>query len=113
RALVEDVASSFAERASSKGLELACLMHHDVPAALYGDPGRLRQVLTNLVGNAIKFTARGEVVLRATLLEATPESALVRFAVTDTGIGISPESQARLFESFSQADGSTTRKYGG
>ncbi|HEV2742728.1 MAG TPA: response regulator, partial [Rubrobacter sp.] len=113
RMAVEDVVALFAERAHEKGLELASLVDYDVPTALEGDPGRIRQVLTNLIGNAIKFTERGEVVLRAALAEEDPERATVRISVRDTGIGMTAEQQAYVFESFSQADASTTRRYGG
>ena len=113
RMAVEDVVALFAERAHEKGLELASLVDYDVPTALEGDPGRIRQVLTNLVGNAIKFTEEGEVVLRAELAEEDPEKATVRISVKDTGIGMTEEQQAHVFESFSQADASTTRRYGG
>ncbi len=113
RRAVREVLGSFAEAAQAKGLELLCLIRHDVPNALQGDPGRLRQVLTNLVGNAVKFTEAGEVVLRVTLDESTGDAALVRFEVRDTGIGIEPELKARLFQSFVQADGSASRRYGG
>jgi|GEM_PF-527352 len=189
RQVVEEVIELFAERAYRKGLELGYLINHDVPSLLRGDPGRLRQVLTNLISNAIKFTDKGEVFLSVSLDEArergsrgaeeradafddatarrrrddaetetsyvgtserptsvtsdvgrgdvrrrtdsrrtyierrtanvNPQSAIedeqvvIRFTVTDTGIGITPEGRARLFQSFSQADGSTTRKYGG
>ncbi len=113
RTAIEDSLELVAERASSKGLNLACLFHADVPRGLVGDPGRVRQVLMNLVGNAIKFTERGDIVVRVTVDEQSAEEALIRVAVTDTGIGIPDEAQARLFQSFSQADGSTTRKYGG
>jgi signal transduction histidine kinase len=92
---------------------LASLVDYDVPTALEGDPGRIRQILTNLLGNAIKFTEEGEVVLRAELAEEDPERATVRISVNDTGIGMTEEQQARVFESFSQADASTTRRYGG
>ena len=113
RRSVRDVVGSMAEGAQAKGLELLCLVHHDVPATLRGDPGRLRQILVNLVGNAIKFTEQGEVVLRVTRSEQSAEAALLRFEVVDTGIGIAAEVQPRLFRSFVQADGSTTRRYGG
>ena len=111
--VVEEVMSLLAEKAHAKKLELACLVHHDVPAALRGDPGRLRQILLNLVGNAIKFTEKGEVVLRARLEEQLDKAVIVRFEVTDTGIGIASADRERLFRPFTQADGSTARKFGG
>jgi PAS domain S-box-containing protein len=113
RRAVREVLGSFAEAAQARGLELLCLIRHDVPSALRGDPGRLRQILTNLVGNAVKFTEKGEVVLRVTLAEPEEKTAFVRFEVRDTGIGIDPKIQSDLFASFVQADGSTTRRYGG
>jgi PAS domain S-box-containing protein len=113
REAVEDVVGLLAEQAQVKGLELAAVVQVDVPTGLQGDPGRIRQVLMNLVGNAVKFTQRGEVTVQARLVESTPDSALVRVDVTDTGIGISPEVAARLFQPFSQADVSMTREFGG
>ena len=113
RTTVDEVVDLLAERATSKGVTLSCLFHADVSAALRGDPGRLRQILLNLLGNAIKFTAQGEVTLSVTRLQQTETEATVRFAVQDTGIGLSPEAQASLFQSFTQADSSTTRKFGG
>src|SRR6266566_6187679 len=113
RVTVEDVLELLAERAYGKGLELAYLPNANLPAWVGGDPGRLRQVLTNLVGNAVKFTERGEVVVHGTLVEETDHDALIRFAITDIGIGIAFEDCEWLFQSFSQADSSTTRRYGG
>jgi len=111
--LVEEVVSLLAERAQAKGLEVVCLVHHEAPAAVRGDPGRLRQILLNLVGNAIKFTAKGEVILRTKLLERKEGAFSLRFEVCDTGIGMTRETIDRLFQSFSQADGSMARKFGG
>ncbi len=113
RDVTEDVVELLAERAREKGLELACLVHHTVPRHLVGDPGRLRQVLINLVGNAIKFTPSGEVVVRVKLLDERDDRTTIRFEVVDTGVGVAPEVQVRLFQRFSQADGSTSRRYGG
>jgi signal transduction histidine kinase/DNA-binding response OmpR family regulator/HPt (histidine-containing phosphotransfer) domain-containing protein len=113
RSTVERVTDVVATNAQAKGLELACLIDHQVPGLLRGDPGRLQQILFNLVGNAIKFTDRGEVVIRAELQEETETHATVRFTVTDTGIGIPPDRLHLLFRPFSQLDASTTRRYGG
>jgi len=113
RRTLEDVVDLLAERAHAKGLELACSIPPELTTDVRGDPLRLGQVLTNLVGNAIKFTEAGSVVIRVGLLEETAEKIGLRFEVRDTGVGISAEAQARIFEEFSQADGSTTRKHGG
>ncbi len=113
RVLLDDFAVAPAVRAQAKGLEFICAVAPDVPAYLLGDPGRLRQVLTNLTGNALKFTQEGEVSVRAGLLEETDTDAVVRFSVRDTGIGIAAEKHDVLFEKFTQADASTTRRYGG
>jgi signal transduction histidine kinase/CheY-like chemotaxis protein/HPt (histidine-containing phosphotransfer) domain-containing protein/HAMP domain-containing protein len=111
--VVEGVTGIVAVAAAAKGLELASLIDHDLPTAFRGDPFRLRQVLTNLAANAVKFTEHGEVVLRARLQTKSDDGATIRFEVTDTGIGVSPDQQSHLFEAFTQADLSTTRKYGG
>jgi PAS domain S-box-containing protein len=100
-------------RAEAKGLALTYTRAADAPGGIVGDPGRLRQILVNLVGNAVKFTENGEVAVRIASLEDARESLGLHFAVSDTGIGISPEQQERIFNAFEQADGSTTRKYGG
>jgi PAS domain S-box-containing protein len=113
RQTVEDTVELLAERAQSKGLELVCALPVNLVPRVKGDPLRLGQVLTNLVGNAIKFTDRGEVTVSASCLEDTPDSIALRFEVTDTGPGISKEAQGRIFENFTQADGSTTRSHGG
>src|SRR5260370_31640012 len=102
-----------AVRAAAKGLELATSIDHELPESFLGDPLRLRQILANLAANAVKFTERGEVVLRAKRCAGNPEGATIRFEITDTGIGISAAQQSQLFAAFSQADVSTTRKYGG
>jgi signal transduction histidine kinase/CheY-like chemotaxis protein/HPt (histidine-containing phosphotransfer) domain-containing protein len=113
RNLVESLIGTLAPRASIKGLELACNIHPDVPSRLRGDPGRIRQIMVNLVGNAIKFTDRGEVVVDLELERETDSHATVRFTVTDTGIGISRDKQRAIFDPFTQGDGSSTRMYGG
>jgi signal transduction histidine kinase/DNA-binding response OmpR family regulator len=113
RDLVEDVAELFAEQAQTKNVELICSLPPDFHAGWLGDGERLRQILNNLVGNAVKFTAQGEVVLNARVLEEGRDSSLLRFEVRDTGIGINDAARQRIFDSFAQADGSTTRKFGG
>ncbi|MBE9581743.1 MAG: response regulator [Proteobacteria bacterium] len=108
-----DVTDVLAMKAEEKGIELAFLIHYDVPALVRGDPVRLRQILINLANNALKFTEKGEVIIRADLKEEDGSHATVRFSVSDTGIGIPADRVDRLFKSFSQVDASTTRKYGG
>ena len=111
--VVEDLAETASVIAARKGLEVSCFIAPPVPDRVLGDSTRLGQILTNLANNAIKFTERGQIVIRATLLEQTAEDALVKFTVTDSGIGIPQDRRDRLFHSFSQVDASTTRKYGG
>lgn len=111
--LIENVATSLALRAHEKGIELVCIVEDDTPSTLIGDPGRIRQILMNLIGNALKFTQEGEVVLIVSSQESTNEQALLRFSIRDTGIGIPEDKQALLFNKFSQVDTSHTRKYGG
>jgi two-component system sensor histidine kinase/response regulator len=113
RRTLEDVVDLLAERAQIKGLELACSIPADLVTHVRGDPLRLGQILTNLVGNAIKFTRQGAVVICVASIEEDGKNVTVRFEVSDTGAGISEEAQTRIFDEFSQADGSTTRKHGG
>ena len=110
---IEEVADLLAPVAQAKKLELATLVYRNLPTQLRGDANRLRQILTNLVGNAIKFTSTGEVVVQASLVAETATTATIMFSVTDTGIGISAAGLERLFKPFSQVDASTTRRYGG
>ena len=113
RTIVEEALDLSIEEAQRKGLELGCLLRADVPESLRGDPGRLRQILVNLTANAVKFTERGEVMIHVTRGEEQRDHVQLHFMVKDTGIGISKEAQAKLFQPFSQADSSTTRKFGG
>jgi PAS domain S-box-containing protein len=113
RLTVEAVADTLAAQAAGREVEIVCLVHHEVPSLLKGDPSRIRQILLNLGGNAIKFTHKGEVVIWAELKEETKDKATVKFMISDTGVGIPREKQEMIFEKFTQADGSTTRIYGG
>ena len=113
RAAVEDAVGLLAEQVQTKKLELAVFIHPGLPTALRGDPGRLRQVLINLIGNALKFTERGEVTVEVHPSQESADDVTVRFSITDTGIGITPAACTQLFQPFIQADSSTTRKYGG
>jgi signal transduction histidine kinase/CheY-like chemotaxis protein len=113
RDCVEEALKSFALRAGERGLELLCDMAHEVPEIVIGDSGRLRQIILNLVSNAIKFTQHGEVAIRVMVESEEGNMRVVRFTVSDTGLGIPPEKQASVFSPFTQADSSTTRKYGG
>jgi signal transduction histidine kinase/DNA-binding response OmpR family regulator len=110
---IGDILQTLTLRAVQKGLELAYHVAPDVPDAVVGDPGRLRQIMVNLVGNAVKFTDRGEIVVYVTPETEAGDGAFLHFAVADTGIGIALDKQKRIFESFAQADSSTTREYGG
>ncbi|MBL8398399.1 MAG: response regulator [Candidatus Accumulibacter sp.] len=113
RQLVEDVANLFARPAELKRVEILCSVPHDLPVAVKGDPMRLRQIITNLVSNAVKFTAEGEIIIRVQLIDEDQQQATLRFEVQDTGIGIGEEAQSRLFGAFVQVDNSTTRRFGG
>jgi len=113
RSLVENVLDMMAPNAYEKDLEIGCIFSPGVETALNGDPGRIRQILLNLAGNAVKFTEAGEVVIRVTVESENRSEMTIRFTVSDTGIGIPPKRMDRLFKTFSQVDASTTRKYGG
>ena len=110
---LEDFAEIMAVKADEKGLEFICASAPDIPTMIIGDPGRLRQILVNLAGNAIKFTSHGEVSVTATLTSYVEDDICIRFSIKDTGIGIPEGKQKKLFESFTQADSSTTRQFGG
>ncbi len=111
--VLDDTINLFAQKARAKGVQISSVIHQDVPMMLRGDPIRLRQIITNLVGNAVKFTERGEIVIRVELQSSSATTVTLHFSVTDTGVGIADEAQRLLFQPFVQADGSTTRKYGG
>jgi PAS domain S-box-containing protein len=113
RSTIDDVLELLVERAEARSIELISVVDDRIPDTIVGDPSRLRQVLVNLVGNAIKFTERGEVSVHVALDRARAGALDLRFRVRDTGIGITPEVMAKIFEPFRQGDGSTTRKYGG
>ena len=113
RYLVEDASTSMAFSATKKGLEFISFLSPDVPTRLIGDPGRLRQVLINLTGNAVKFTHDGEIYVRGELEEDLGDRIRIKFIIQDTGIGIPADKQSTIFDMFTQVDGSTTRKYGG
>jgi PAS domain S-box-containing protein len=113
RDTVDEALQTLALRASTKGLELACHVESSTPDRLFGDPNRLRQLIVNLAGNAIKFTDRGEVVLRVDTESRATDSVALKFAVRDTGIGIEPSKRDLVFEAFAQADSTTSRQYGG
>ncbi|MBW2092373.1 MAG: response regulator, partial [Deltaproteobacteria bacterium] len=113
RVLIEDLANSIAPRAEQKGLEFISYLSPDVPSRLIGDPARLRQILVNLTGNSLKFTHQGEIYLKGEIIQDLGDKYKFRFTVKDTGIGIPRDKQAMIFEGFTQADGSTTREYGG
>src|SRR5262249_11762329 len=110
---LQPIVRMFAPQAQQKGLKLTFRLTADAPELIVGDPSRLRQILSNLMGNAVKFTERGEVALEVTVDAQTPEQADLHFAVRDTGIGIPPAVQQSIFEPFCQADNSTARKFGG
>ena len=113
RELLDDIEHVFAPQAHAKGIELEFAVAHAIPLAICGDPNRLRQVIVNLLGNAIKFTEQGRILVKVVVTGEDAQSARLRVEVHDTGIGVARDARARIFDSFSQADGSTTRKHGG
>jgi PAS domain S-box-containing protein len=113
RQIVEGVITMMSEQAKAKGVGLAALIYNEIPSVVMGDPIRLRQVLTQLIGNAVKFTGRGEVIIRITEAKQNDSQVWLECRITDTGIGITPDAQEHIFEAFRQADGSRTRRFGG
>jgi len=113
RTTLENVVQKFIFEAEKKNLEMACLVDHQIPASLRGDPTRLRQILTNLIGNAIKFTEKGEVFVRVTCESESEKQVTLRFTIKDTGIGVPKDRLSAIFEKFVQVDSSTNRKFGG
>lgn len=113
RQMVQDIVNLFEEQSTKKNLEVVTLISPRIPDCVIGDPARVRQVITNLIGNAIKFTERGEVVISLDLLAGDPEVSTIRFMIKDTGVGIKHTALNKIFDSFTQADGSTTRRFGG
>lgn len=113
RQVVHDATHLFAEQAATRNLDVVVLVAPDVPNQVTGDPARIRQVVSNLVGNAVKFTERGEIVVRVSVVSEKSDEISLRFEIKDTGVGIALENQQRVFDSFTQVDGSTTRRYGG
>ena len=113
RDLLDDIDNVFSPQAQAKGIRLELAVANDIPVAICGDPNRLRQILFNLLGNAIKFTESGKITVKVAVAQEDAQAVTLRFEVHDTGIGVSSEARARIFDSFSQADGSTTRKHGG
>ncbi len=113
RYLVENISESIAFKAEKKGLEVISYVDPDIPDNLIGDPGRIRQILTNIAGNAVKFTSTGEIFIKGELINKIKDKVTIRFVIKDTGIGIPKDKQVQIFDSFTQADGSTTREYGG
>jgi|GEM_PF-5733429 len=113
RYLVEDLANSIAFKTDQNNVEIISYVTPNIPDRFIGDPGRLRQILTNLAGNAVKFTSTGEILIKGEMIEEMEDKVVIRFIVRDTGIGIPKDMQATIFDSFTQADGSTTREYGG
>ncbi|MFA9218864.1 MAG: ATP-binding protein, partial [Sphingomonadaceae bacterium] len=113
RDLLNDIDHVFSPQAEAKGIRLDFALAHDIPIAICGDPNRLRQIIVNLLGNAIKFTEQGQITVQVAVTGEDAQAVQLRIAVHDSGIGVSPEARARIFDSFSQADGSTTRQHGG
>src|SRR5260221_10592773 len=113
RTVLNETLRALALGGHKKGMELACQVEQDVPDGIVGDGNRLRQVLLNLIGNAIKFTEAGEVIVRVSAPETDHQAVVIDFEIADTGIGIAPEKQQKIFQAFEQADSATTRRYGG